>query len=42
MTLDPNKSLARRSLEMWRSTATDEAETVFAASGERGNWREGK
>jgi predicted ester cyclase len=32
MTLDHNKSLSRRSLEMWRSHATDEAETVFAAS----------
>lgn len=32
MTLDHNKSLSRRSLEMWRSNAPDEAQAVFAAS----------
>jgi len=32
MTLDHNKSLSRRSLEMWRSNSTDEPEAVFAAS----------
>ena len=32
MTLDHNKSLSRRSLEMWRNSAADEAAAVFAAS----------
>ena len=32
MSLDEEKSLSRRSLEMWSSTSTDKPEEIFAAS----------